>query len=96
VDFEDGFCLESDYPYGLNRYENPTMLQRFFEYVNWAIRLPLATIPGLRAGEAGGPRPYRLASGAAASPNRVARTPMRLIRDRYRLQSLRWSSPRLV
>ena len=39
---------------------------------------------------------YSPASGAVASPKRSAFTPMRSISDRYRLQSLRLSSPRPV
>lgn len=38
VDFEDGPCMESDYPYYLERYDDPEMLKRFFLHGNWSIR----------------------------------------------------------
>jgi hypothetical protein len=38
VDFEDDPCMESDYPYYLERYDDRTMLRKFFEHGNWSIR----------------------------------------------------------
>lgn len=39
IDFEpDGFCPETDYPYGLERYDDVDMLKRLFAHGNWAIR----------------------------------------------------------
>lgn len=38
IDFEDDFCLESDYPYCLERYDDVEMLYRFFEHGNWGLR----------------------------------------------------------
>jgi hypothetical protein len=39
IDFEpEGFCPEGDYPYGLERYDDVAMLERFFAHGNWAIR----------------------------------------------------------
>jgi hypothetical protein len=38
IDFEDDPCAEHDYPYCLERYDDPDMLRRFFQHGNWAIR----------------------------------------------------------
>jgi hypothetical protein len=38
IDFEDNFCCEHDYPYYLERYDSPAMLQMFFEHGNWGTR----------------------------------------------------------
>lgn len=34
----EGFCVESDYPYGLRRYFSREHLREFFEHGNWGIR----------------------------------------------------------
>lgn len=39
AEFEpEGFCCESDYEYGLTRFDDIEMLKAFFEHGNWAIR----------------------------------------------------------
>lgn len=38
VEFEDGLHWESDYPYGLERYDDREMLKAFFAHGNWSIR----------------------------------------------------------
>jgi hypothetical protein len=39
VDFwPEGFCVEHDYPYYLERYDDLDMLKVFFEHGNWGIR----------------------------------------------------------
>jgi hypothetical protein len=39
MDFEpDGVCCEHDYPYYLERYDDVSMLERFFEHGNWGLR----------------------------------------------------------
>lgn len=38
VDFEDGLMLESDYPLGLQEYDDIADLMAFFEHGNWSIR----------------------------------------------------------
>jgi hypothetical protein len=38
VDFADDMCMESDYSYYLEKYEDPTMLKMFFMHGNWSIR----------------------------------------------------------
>jgi len=38
IDFADDPTMESDYPYALERYDDPALLQMFFEHGNWSIR----------------------------------------------------------
>jgi hypothetical protein len=38
IDFADGLMYEGDYKYALERYDDKTMLRKFFEHGNWSIR----------------------------------------------------------